>query len=93
MNEASSALTRFDRRWTLAVWTNAPSHDDVDRDAWIQGSVAARVPADYGETLRMLTETIASGNGSRPNDNVEKITGAPPTNFADFARRTAPAWI
>ena len=53
------------------------------------GSVAARVPADYGETLRMLTETIASGNGSRPNDNVEKITGAPPTNFADFARRTA----
>jgi hypothetical protein len=33
----------------------------IDRDVWIQGSVAAGVPAEYGETLRMLTETIASG--------------------------------
>ena len=48
--------------------------------------------AEYGEVLRMLTETIASGMGSRPNDNVEKVTGAPPIKFADFARRTAQAW-
>jgi len=46
----------------------------------------------YGEMLRMLTETIASGMGSRPNDNVQKVTGAPPIKFADFARRTAQAW-
>jgi len=51
-------------------------HNDIDRDVWIQGSVAAGVPAEYGEMLRMLTETIASGRGSRPNDNVEKVTGA-----------------
>ena len=51
--------------------------------------VAAGVPAEYGEMLRMLTETIASGHGSRPNNDVEKVTGAPPTSFADFARRTA----
>jgi hypothetical protein len=44
------------------------------------------VPAEYGEMLRMLTETIASGMGSRPNDNVQKVTGAPPIKFADFAR-------
>jgi hypothetical protein len=49
------------------------------------------VPAEYGEMLRMLTETIASGMGSRPNDTVE-VTGAPPITFADFARRTARAW-
>ena len=59
---------------------------------WIQGSVAAGVPAEYGEMLRMLTETIASGMGSPPNDNVQKVTGAPPIKFADFARRTAQAW-
>ena len=40
----------------------------------------------------MLTETIASGHGSRPNDDVQDVTGAPPVSFADFARRTARAW-
>ena len=67
-------------------------HNDIDRDVWIQGRVAADVPAEYGEMLRMLTETIASGMGSQPNDNVQKVTGAPPITFADFARRTAQAW-
>ena len=28
----------------------------------------------------------------RPNDNVEKVTGAPPITFAEFARLTAQAW-
>ena len=40
----------------------------------------------------MLTETIASGYGSRPNSDVEKATGRPSASFADFARRTAAAW-
>jgi hypothetical protein len=42
--------------------------------------------------LMLLTETIASGNGSRPNDDVRAVIGAPPTSFAEFARRTASAW-
>jgi hypothetical protein len=77
----------------IADVTGRPvKHNDIDRDVWIQGSVAAGVPAEYGQMLRMLTETIASGMGSRPNDNVETVTGAPPIKFADFARRTAQAW-
>jgi hypothetical protein len=56
------------------------------------GQRGGRVPAEYGEMLRMLRETIASGMGSRPHDNVQKVTGAPPIKFADFARRTAQAW-
>jgi hypothetical protein len=40
----------------------------------------------------MLTETIASGRGSRPNGDIDKVTGAPPTSFADFDRRTVAAW-
>jgi uncharacterized protein YbjT (DUF2867 family) len=67
-------------------------HVDIDRRAWVDGVIASGVPADYGEMLKTLTETIASGDGSRPNDDVEKVTGCPPTNFADFARRTAMAW-
>ena len=54
--------------------------------------MTAGVPAEYGGMLRILTETIASGTGARPNDNVEKLTGAPRIKFADFARRTAQAW-
>jgi hypothetical protein len=50
------------------------------------------VPAEYGEMLMLLTETIASGGGSRSNDDVHAATGAPPTSFAEFAQRTASAW-
>ena len=65
---------------------------DIDRDAWIAGAVAGGVPAEYGAVLSALTETIVSGHGSRPSNDIEKATGAPPTTFADFARRTAVAW-
>jgi hypothetical protein len=53
---------------------------------------AAGVPTEYGETLRRLTETVASGHGSRPNSDVQHVTRLPPASFADFARRTAHAW-
>jgi uncharacterized protein YbjT (DUF2867 family) len=87
------AITVSQAAEIIADVTGRPvKHNDIDRDVWIQDSVAAGVPAEYGEMLRMLTETIASGKGSRPNENVEKITGAPPVTFADFARRTAQAW-
>ncbi|MFI9051954.1 NmrA family NAD(P)-binding protein [Streptomyces sp. NPDC053427] len=68
-------------------------HDDIDSGAWIDGAIAAGlVPADYDVMLRWLTGTIASGRGSRPNDDVLKVTGIPPSGFADFARRNARAW-
>ena len=65
---------------------------DIDRETWIAGAVAGGVPAQYGAVLSALTETIASGRGSRPGSDIEKATGAPPTAFADFARRAAAAW-
>ena len=84
----SEAITVSEAAKVIADVTGKPvKHNDIDRDVWIQGSVAAGVPAEYDEKLRMLTETIASGMGSRPNDNVQKVTGAPPIKFADFARR------
>jgi uncharacterized protein YbjT (DUF2867 family) len=87
------ALTVNDAADVIADVSGRPAkHNDIDRDAWIDGSVAAGVPAEYGERLRMLTETIASGHGSRPNNDVQNVTGVPPISFADFARRTAQAW-
>jgi hypothetical protein len=54
--------------------------------------VRSGVPAEYGEVLRMLTETIANGHGSRPNGDVLAVTGKEPIGFAEFAAETAPAW-
>jgi uncharacterized protein YbjT (DUF2867 family) len=65
---------------------------DIDRGDWVAAAVAGGVPADYGAVLRMLTETIASGRGSRPSSDVEKAVGTAPASFADFARRAAAAW-
>jgi uncharacterized protein YbjT (DUF2867 family) len=67
-------------------------HVDTDRRTWVEGVIASGVPAEYGEMLQMLTETIASGRGSRPNGDVEKVTGSPPKSFTDFARRAVDAW-
>lgn len=67
-------------------------HVDLDRDAWIAGAIANGIPADYGAVLRQLTETIASGNGSRPKKTVEQITGTPARTFRDFARKNTAAW-
>ena len=67
-------------------------HLDPDRDTWIAGAIATGIPADYGAVLRQLTETIASGNGSRPDNTVEQITGTPARTFRDFARKNAAAW-
>jgi uncharacterized protein YbjT (DUF2867 family) len=89
----SEAITVGEAAEVISGVTGRPvKHNDIDRDVWIERSVAAGVPAQYGQMLRMLTETVAAGMGSRPNDNVEKVTGAPPTTFADFARRAAHAW-
>jgi uncharacterized protein YbjT (DUF2867 family) len=87
------ALTVSDAADIIANVTGQPTkHHDIDRNAWINATVAAGVPANYGEVLRTLTETVATGHGSRPNNDVQNVTGAPPISFADFARRTAQAW-
>lgn len=56
------------------------------------GSQKTVVPADYAVVLRWLTGTIITGNGSTPNEDVEKVTGRPPATFRDFAQRNAQVW-
>jgi uncharacterized protein YbjT (DUF2867 family) len=70
----------------------AVMHLDVDREEWIAGLVAYGIPAVYSAVLRPLTETVGSGNGSRPNGLVEQITGRPGRTFRDFAHKNAAAW-
>jgi uncharacterized protein YbjT (DUF2867 family) len=88
------ALTVADVATILGEVIGQPvRHNDIDREAWISGAVTAGfVPTAFGEMLRWITGTVASGNGSRPTDDVQKVTGARPTSFADFARRSAQAW-
>ena len=89
------ALTVAEVAGTIADVTGRPvSHNDIERGTWIDGAIAAGVvPAEYGIVLNWLTATIATGHGSRPNDDVRKVTGSPPTTFADYARRNARAWV
>ena len=68
------------------------AYHDIDQEAWIGGALAMGVPADYAVMLRWLTGAVISGNGARPTDDIEKVTGRAPTAFADFARRDAGAW-
>ena len=88
------ALTVAEVADTITAVTGRPvTHQDIDPEAWIGGAVAAGlVPADYAVMLRWLTGAIVSGAGSTPNDDIEKVTGRPPTTFDDFARRNAGAW-
>jgi len=88
------ALTVGEVADTIAAVTGQPvTHNDIDPDTWIGGAVAAGlVAADYAVMLRWLTGSVISGNGSTPNDDVEKVTGRPPAPFGDFARRSRHAW-
>ena len=88
------ALTVAEVAGIIAGVTGRPvTHNDIDRGMWIDAAIAAgAVPAGYGVMLDWLTATIASGHGSRPNDDVRKVTGSPPASFADFAHRNAHAW-
>jgi hypothetical protein len=87
-------MTVGDAAHVIATITGQPiKHADIDRKAWIQASIAAGLPADYSGMLALLTETIASGHGSQPNDDVAKVTGRPPTTFTDYVRRTASQWV
>ncbi|MDR3496906.1 MAG: NmrA family NAD(P)-binding protein [Ancalomicrobiaceae bacterium] len=88
------ALTVAEVAATIAETVGRPvAHHDIDPDVWINGAVAAGfISADYAVMLRWLTGTIIAGNGSRPNDDVERVIGRPATGFAEFARRSAAAW-
>jgi uncharacterized protein YbjT (DUF2867 family) len=86
-------LTMREAADVIGSMTRQPiRHVDIDRRAWVDAVIASGVPTEYGEMLMMLTETIASGSGSRPNDDVHAVTGSPPTSFTEFAQRTAAAW-
>jgi uncharacterized protein YbjT (DUF2867 family) len=84
LNEVADALTE--------LTGTSVKHDNIDREVWIGAMIGAGVPAGYAAKLRILTEIIASGKGARPSDDVEKVTGAAPISFVDFARRATQAW-
>jgi hypothetical protein len=52
----------------------------------------AGVPAEYGQVLGRLTDTVAAGQRSRANTVVGEVTGRKATTFTEFAQRNAAAW-
>lgn len=88
------ALTMAEVAAILTEVTGRPiAHQDINPEVWIHGAVAVGfVPAEYAVMLRWLIGTIIAGNGSRPNGDVERVTGRPARSFRDFARLHAAAW-
>lgn len=87
------ALTFQDIADTIAFVSGRPvTYSDIDQEAWINGALAAGVPADFAVMMRWLTGAIVAGNGATPTGDIEKVTGRPATTFREFAERTAHAW-
>jgi uncharacterized protein YbjT (DUF2867 family) len=88
------ALTFGEVADTISAETGRPiGYQDIDPEAWIGGAIAiGAIPASYAVMLRWLTSGVISGNGSTPSDDIEKVTGQPPTPFRDFVRRNLHAW-
>jgi uncharacterized protein YbjT (DUF2867 family) len=83
------ALTVADAAAIITSIGGEPTkHNDIDREPYIQAGIDAGANADFVTTIRFLTETVAAGRGSRPTHDVERVTGRPPTAFADFIRRS-----
>ncbi len=87
------ALTMAEVAATISAAAGRPvAHVDVPRADWVAATTTSGVPADYAELLAGLFDLIRTGNGSRPNDVVEKVTGRAPESLATYAAREAAAW-
>ncbi|MDF3294126.1 NmrA family NAD(P)-binding protein [Streptomyces silvisoli] len=87
------ALTFGDVADTIGSVSGRPvAYRDIDQETWINGALAAGVPADYAVMMRWLTGAIIAGNGAAPTGDIEKVTGRPATTFREFAERDAHAW-
>ncbi len=88
------AMTFSDAADIMAGVANRPiTYHDVDRETWVRESIAAGLPADYASIMRLVTDDIASGRGTQPNDVVQTVTGVPPISFREYATRTKHAWM
>jgi uncharacterized protein YbjT (DUF2867 family) len=87
------ALTFGDVATTIAAVIRRPvTYQDIDQEAWINGAIAAGVPADYAKMLRWLTGSIIAGQGSTPSGDVGTVIGRPAASFGAFAQRSAAVW-
>ena len=87
------AITFDDVAATIAAVSGQPVvYEDTDQEAWINGAIAAGVPADYAVMLRWLTGAIIAGHGSEPTGDIESVAGRPPASFEAFARRNVATW-
>ena len=87
------AMTFDEVARTIATVSGRPvKYLDIGEETWINGAIAAGVPADYADMLRWLTGSIIAGQGSKPTSDVETVLGRPATSFDEFARRNAAVW-
>src|SRR6202050_1683143 len=77
------AITFDDVAATIAAVSGQPVlYKDIDQETWINGAIAAGVPADYAVMLRWLTGAIIAGDGPQPTGEIEAVAGRPPARVA-----------
>ncbi|MYX57427.1 NmrA family NAD(P)-binding protein [Streptomyces sp. SID8382] len=87
------ALTFQEVADIIAAVSGRPvAYSDIDQEMWINGALAAGVPAEYAVMMRWLTGAVIVGDGATPTGDIEKVTGRPATTFREFAERNAHAW-
>ncbi len=68
------------------------THVDLERQAWIDATVAAGVPADYAAMLGGLFDLIKSSAQATTTDDIRRVTGRPAQSFDHFITQSKAAW-
>lgn len=68
------------------------AYQHISEEAMREVLADAGWPAEQADTFTSLMAAIREGRRSDVTDDIETITGRPPTAFAEFAREHADAW-
>jgi uncharacterized protein YbjT (DUF2867 family) len=87
------AMTHAEAAATITEAAGRPiAHHDIPIEAFLENVQQYGIPADYAAMMAHFLTAIREGRMATVSDDVEQVTGRPPTRFADYARQAAAAW-
>ena len=84
-DEAAAILSRATGRTIV--------FEDIPPEAMLEGLVAHGVPKPYAGFLVTILGFFKAGTSERTTDAVQRLTGAAPRTFEDYARDHRAAWL
>ena len=78
----------------IARATGQPVHyEPITIDAYASSLAEQGTPDEYVTLLTYLFAEVLDGRNASLTDDIERVLGRKPTDFADYARRTAATGI